>query len=174
MATVTHTVKCKFCGQSFNRDIIPFVKIKNRYAHKACFDETIAGGEMIPLAPPPEDKPKTDLVLLKDYISEILGDYANWSVIMEQITAYQKKGYSLTGMLKSLKYFYEIKKNTIDKEYSHIGIIPYCYQDAYNYYKNIYDIQQKLKDIKINSEKKTVRTKIIKNSGFRKQLINIE
>ena len=45
-------------------------------------------------------------------------------------------------MLKTLEWWYEIKKNPIDKANGGIGIIPFVYQEAYNYYKAIYDAQQ--------------------------------
>ena len=48
-------------------------------------------------------------------------------------------------MLKALKYFYEIKHNDISKSNNGIGIIPYIYQDAYNYYFSLWQAQQKNK-----------------------------
>jgi hypothetical protein len=46
-------------------------------------------------------------------------------------------------MLKALKYFYEVKRNDISKANGGIGILPYCYQDAYNYYFSLWQAQQK-------------------------------
>jgi hypothetical protein len=45
-------------------------------------------------------------------------------------------------MLKSLKYFYEVKKNDVSKAKGGIGIIPYIYQDAWNYYYHIWVANQ--------------------------------
>lgn len=67
------------------------------------------------------------------------------------VTPYMKKQlekykneyqYSYSGMLRSLKYWYEVKKTPIDKNKG-IGIIPYIYQDAYNYYYSIWLANQK-------------------------------
>lgn len=33
---MAHYVKCKYCGETFNRDAKEFVQIKNRYAHAEC------------------------------------------------------------------------------------------------------------------------------------------
>ena len=35
-------VKCLFCGEQFDRDNVEFVQVKNRYAHKECFDKAEA------------------------------------------------------------------------------------------------------------------------------------
>ena len=45
-------------------------------------------------------------------------------------------------MMCCLTYAYEIKKLDINKS-NGIGIIPYIYQDAYNYYYNLWLINQK-------------------------------
>lgn len=46
-------------------------------------------------------------------------------------------------MHKSLVYFYEIKKNDISKANGSVGIIPYCYQDSYNYYYSLWLAKQR-------------------------------
>ena len=35
-------VKCLFCGEQFDRDSVEFVQVKNRYAHKECFDKALS------------------------------------------------------------------------------------------------------------------------------------
>jgi len=51
-------------------------------------------------------------------------------------------------MLKSLKWFYEIKRNNKESSNGRIGIIPYIYEDAKKYYYNLYLAQQRNKDVK--------------------------
>lgn len=77
--------------------------------------------------------------------------------------------YTYSGMLKALIYFYEVKGNNKNKANGGIGIIPFIYKDAYNYYYNLWMIQQsnkdknvvdyvpKLKEIKIPIPKKEPR-----------------
>jgi hypothetical protein len=43
-------------------------------------------------------------------------------------------------------YFYEVKGNSIEKANNGIGIVPYIYKDAYNYYYSIWEANQKNKD----------------------------
>ena len=54
--------------------------------------------------------------------------------------------YTYSGMLKALVYFYEVKGNNKNKANGGIGIIPFIYKDAYNYYYNLWMIQQSNKD----------------------------
>ena len=62
----------------------------------------------------------------------------------KQINDYIKEyNYTYTGMLKALVYFYEIKGGDIEKAHDSIGIIPYIYQDAYNYYYNLWLAKQR-------------------------------
>lgn len=54
--------------------------------------------------------------------------------------------YTYSGMLKALIYFYEVKGHSIDKANGGIGIIPFIYKDAYNYYYNLWMIRQSNED----------------------------
>lgn len=81
--------------------------------------------------------------------------------------------YTYSGMLKALVYFYEVKGHDKNKANGGIGIIPFIYKDAYNYYYNLWMIQQsnkdknvidyvpKLKEIKIPIPKKEPRKRSV-------------
>ena len=138
----------------FNRDLVQAVRTgARRYAHQTCKPD----GELVPLAEKPKED--EDLTKLKDYISKLYGDKANWHLIMKQIKDYQKEyNYSLSGILKSLVWFYEVKGNSPEKSNGGIGIVPFAYQDAYNYYyslfiaqsqneKNITELTNKVKEV---------------------------
>ena len=133
-------VKCLYCGEQFDRNDPSnhFVKVKRRYAHKACAEEYEKSLTQ-------EQKDLRDLI---EYIKELLKEDYNFMKVKKQIEDYHKKyDYSYSGMLRSLKWFYEVKHNSIDKANGGIGIIPFIYNDAYKYYYNIYLAQQKNKDI---------------------------
>ena len=122
-------VKCLYCGQQFDRNAEPCVKIKTRYAHTACAEKHES--EI-----PQEQK---DLQALKDYIVQKFGNYANWALVNKQIKSYKEENnYTYRGILKSLQYWYDIKKNDISKAKGGIGIIPYIYNQALDYYYNLY------------------------------------
>lgn len=55
----------------------------------------------------------------------------------------EKYNYSYSGMLKALIYGLEIKKSIkADPSNPTINIIPYIYQDAYNYYYSLWLAEQ--------------------------------
>ena len=91
-----------------------------------------------------------DLTKLKEYISQKYGDKAKWPLINKQIKKFTtENGYSLSGILKSLVWFYDVKGNSVEGSNGGIGICEYCYQDAYNYYYNLFlaQSQNQNKDI---------------------------
>ena len=51
-------------------------------------------------------------------------------------------------MLKSLKWFYEIKHGDKESANGRIGIIPYIYEDAKKYYYQLYLAQERNKNVK--------------------------
>lgn len=134
---MSHRVKCSICGETFDRDLVQAVRTgARRYAHATC-DPT--NKDLVPLNKPEED---LDLVKLKTYINDKFGKTANWAQINRQLKIYTtENNYSLSGILKSLIYFYDIKKNPIDKSNGALGIVPFVYQDAYNYYLNLFIAQ---------------------------------
>ena len=144
-----HMVKCKICGCSFDTNTEQAVIAgPRRYAHQACMPE----GELVPMEKSSADDP--DLIAVKEYISKIYKEKANWALINKQIKKFHKENkYSYSGMLKSLVYFYEVKHNSIDGSNGGIGIIEYTYDQAYQYYLAIFLAQQ-------HTEDKTLITKV--------------
>ena len=129
-----HLVKCFYCGQTFDASIEPFVKPKsNRYAHASCHNKQDAE---VTAAQKEED-------LFFQYCKEKFGDKFDYVRSKKLADGYIKKyGYSWSGMLKTLVYFFDVKKNSVEKAKGSIGIIPYTYQEAYNYYFDIWQAQQ--------------------------------
>lgn len=159
-----HMVKCSICGQTFDRGSVQAVQTgARRYAHLTCDPDN---PKLVPLETK-EQNP--DLVKLKEYITKIYGEKANWALINKQIKNFTtEKQYSLSGILKSLAYFYEVKGNSVSGSNGGIGIVEYCYQDAYNYFYSLFVAQQankdkvftqEIKEISFNPPKMTFGTK---------------
>lgn len=129
---MAHIVKCTVCGKKFDRDKIQAVQVSaRRYAHYSCCQE----GELIPLA----NNVDPELVKLETYIENLLGEDYNPARVKKQIKEFKKDyDYSYSGMLKTLIWWYEIKGNSKDKANGGIGIIPFVYKDALNYYYSLY------------------------------------
>lgn len=129
-------VKCLYCGQNFDRNDpnIPFVKVNsNRYAHQTCANQRNQ-------LQTKEDKDKEAFF---QYCSKIFGKQFDFVRTKRMADSYIKKyNYSWSGMLKCLIYFFEVKKNPIEKANGGIGIIPYIYQEAHDYYYDIWQAQQ--------------------------------
>ena len=67
--------------------------------------------------------------------------------VRKQIKQYREEyNYTYSGIHKALVYFYEVKGNSTEKANGGIGIVPYVYQNAYNYYLAIWQAKQKNQD----------------------------
>ena len=59
-------------------------------------------------------------------------------------------------ILKSLIYFYQIKHNSIEKANGNIAIVPYIYKDAYNYFYELFLLEQQEMKIEEKEEREIV------------------
>ena len=147
---MAHNVKCVICNKTFDRDKIQAVKVSaRRYAHHSCKPD----GELVPLVVKAEDP---DLTALKEYAKTLLGDTYVPVRVNKQIKDFKEQyNYTYSGMLKSLIYFYEVKGNSTEKANGGIGIVPFVYKDAYNYYYDLFLAKQqnKKKDVKTITHK---------------------
>ena len=135
---MAHQVKCLYCGKTFDRDKVPFIQVsKRRYAHKECSMS--------------EDEKKIqenkDREELYDYIMKLFNISFVDPKIQKQIKKYiEENNYTYSGIKKALVYFFEIKGNSVEKANGGIGIVPYVYTQAYNYYYSLWLAQQKNED----------------------------
>ena len=146
---------CKVCGVKFDREKIQAVFAgARRYAHQTC----MPNGELVPM--PQVDK---DLVALTEYAKNLLGNDYNAARVKKQIKDFKEEyGYSYSGMLKSLVYFYEVKGNSKEKANGGIGIVPFVYNDAYNYYLSLFQAAQANKNKDLNKHVAHIKEIVIK------------
>lgn len=168
---MAHMVKCSVCEQMFNRDLVQAVRTgARRYAHATCDKENT---DFVPLVQKPEED--SDLKELKDYINKVYGNKANWPIINKQIKKYTKENqFSITGILKTLKYIYEIKKMDTDKSNGGIGLVEFLYQESYNYYLGMFLAQQAAAASKLSNESKEITINPQISKGLKKKFFNIE
>lgn len=127
---MAHLVTCVYCKKRFDRDKIDTTQISaRRYAHKECVEKNQKE----------KSQEEQDLEKLEQYIMKLFDEpYIN-ARIKKQIKDYKAMyNYTYSGMLKSLIWFYEIKGNSIEKANGGIGIIPFIYKDALQYYYSLY------------------------------------
>lgn len=148
---MAHIVTCVYCKEKFDRDKLPFVKVaERRYAHAECAKQNIIQ----------KSQEELDYDALEDYIKKLFKENYVEARIKKQIKDYKAEyNYTYSGMLKTLIWWYDIKGNSIDKANGGIGIIPFVYNDALNYYYNIYLAQilnQNIKNYKAKVNEITI------------------
>lgn len=132
-------VNCFWCSKAMlptDKDVVELKNMYGRYAHKDCA----------------EKHPADDIEKLRVYIIQLYEckDDDSWPRLMLQAQTIAKEyNFTYSGMMKSLEYFYRVKGNPIDKNKG-IGIIPYVYKQARDYYYNLYLAQQANKDKNID------------------------
>ena len=133
----------------FDRDKVPFKQIsERRYAHLTC---ALAAENEKTQA----EKDKEDL---EKYIMELLEEEYISPRVRKQMNSYvDEYNFTYSGMKKALVYFYEVKGNDKSKAKGGIGIIPYVYRDAYNYYYSLWLANQKNEHKVITDYKPIVR-----------------
>ena len=131
-------VTCIYCKQIFNKQEEEFKLFSNgKYAHQKCFDLE-------------QVRELTEQEKLEKYIMQLFNTDYVYAKIQKQIKDYiTNYGYTYSGIHKALVYYYEVKGNKFDegKAQGGIGIVPYVYQHAYNYYYAIWEAQQKQEHI---------------------------
>lgn len=75
------------------------------------------------------------------YVYRLFGQHSedkpvsDWNIT--QMAKFKSQGMTYRGQLLTLKYFFEIKKNPIKKANGSIGIIPWAYSEAAEYYAKV-------------------------------------
>ena len=141
---MSHYVKCPKCGETFDRDIIQAVKVNGRrYGHAKCYPDN---NNFVPLV----EKKISEEQKIKNYAKSILKEQYVAARVNKQIKDFLAEGYTASGILKTLIYWYEIKHNDISKAMGGIGIVPYVYNQALDYYYNLYLAEMANSDKDIN------------------------
>lgn len=126
---MAHLVKCRICGETFDADKEPAFKKGRWYAHQTCYDEREAA----------KTKEEKDFDMLLEYCSQLFGRLFDYPRTMRLAKSYhEKNNFSYSGMIRTMQYVYEIKKEPIEKGNGSIGIVPYMYDKAYNYWYSIW------------------------------------
>ena len=136
-----HIVKCPICEKDFDRDKVPNHQMGRRYAHIECWARKEAM----------KTQDERDRESLEEYIMDLFGLNVISPKIKRQIDSYHNEyNYTYTGIKKALIYQFEVKKGDIKQANGGIGIVPYVYDQARNYYYQIWLAQQKNADKVIN------------------------
>lgn len=154
---MAHWCKCSVCGEKFDRDKEQAVRSgARRYAHLKCDPDNpnLVEAE----APKPKTKEKIDdgRRLFTDTLQMIFGDDANYSSATKLAKQYMEEyNFTYIGMAKTLEWYYVICKHNKKKANGSIGIVPYVYKQAKDYYAKIEKINQ------VNANKEKIQDTVI-------------
>ena len=122
---------CRICHQTINtkeevEGVDWCMPSRNYYYHVKCYtdwkaSQPLADNEWIPM--------------IYDFLSRDLKVEYNFFLCESQRKKFIRENKCTNkGMYFTLKYFYEVKKNPWQKGHGGIGIIPYAYKDATEYW----------------------------------------
>ena len=140
-------VKCLICGELVDKTNPECIKATNtRYAHRHCLEGH------------PEILEKTRFF---DYLSHLFGsayDHMSSSKLAEK---YMKENpdWTWSGMHKAIWWYYEKRHGDKSKARGTIGILPYIYKTAYNYFLELFLAEQAARQL--TEEQLEIKTKEI-------------
>ena len=133
-------MKCRQCGKEINKDAA--IQIKPRiYVCSADCEQKYEYKNV-----KSTQNNKDDLIELKSYISQLYNGEVNWPLIMKQLRQMREEyGYKNSGILYTLKYAHDIKE--IDFNGSGIGLVPYLYNEAKNFYNQLSQVKKSVDNL---------------------------
>lgn len=131
-------VHCRVCKKPIDRNKLTenidwVMPSKNWFYHIDCY-KTWCEGKSNYKDITKKETQEEYLENIKYYLYKDLKINVNFSKLTQQIQTFLKRGYTLKGILFTLIYFYDIQKGSIDKSQGGIGIVPYVYEDAKQYW----------------------------------------
>ena len=130
---MAHKVICLYCKNQFDRDKEPTKQVSSRrYAHLECWQKHLEN----------MTQEERDIEDFYEYVKKLFKEEYNYLLTKKLAERYVKENnYTYSGMLKTLKWYYEKEGHSTDKANGSIGIIPYVYNQALSYYYNLYKTQ---------------------------------
>ncbi|MDK1672856.1 hypothetical protein QOK74_08220 [Staphylococcus saprophyticus] len=167
-------VKCPHCSTKDSKENM--VQQGKRYWHEECITEHEIEKENSKTEEQKlKDRDKQERKDLIDYILELFNLDKPTGMILKQIKDLHDEPYfyRYKAMQMTLEYFFEIKNNSTSNARG-IGIVPYVYDEASEFYKSLARINKDETEIN-KQDKKVVTIKITPNTNRRsKKTINME
>lgn len=131
-------VTCGGCGLKFDRVAEKAEFIKSRWYHQGC-------------AQIKKDKMELDAYICKLFDLKAPGPTNN--ILIKKYK--EQKGYNYKGIKNALQYFYEVRKHSTDKSEERVGIVPFVYSEAEEYFNNLKRMEKKNKNV-LEKEKEEI------------------
>lgn len=158
---------CNHCGRITNKGKY---SQNNRFVCDECKDVSnilhtnlcyIKNGEVHSTSPFSSYEEKDQRALFIDYAYKLFNNKLN-PAAYKLMNKYIEKGCTWLGMVRSLEWFYVIKKNSIVKAKNNIGIIPYVYDEAQKFYTFQEYNNKRVLQAHLNSSKKVQQETVVK------------
>ncbi|EJN7321781.1 hypothetical protein NRV55_000336 [Staphylococcus pseudintermedius] len=163
---MANTVKCPYCEQQDNKENM--IKVGRRYWHESCREQFINEQNEEEKRKLQEKEEYKELI---EYICTLFNTDKPSGLVLKQIQTYHNTPYNYRykAIHMALQYFYVIKNNST-RNSKGIGILPYIYDEAANFYRNLVRIQNT--ELKEKEEVKEVVVKKVKKNKKRKFDLN--
>lgn len=153
-------VRCAFCQNLVDKD--ESIRYNDKNFHKLCYGNYLDRKELI------------------KYVAKLFGfknEEKPGPKINSQLKLFiTKYPFTYKGILRALTYHFEVKNGSKNKADEGIGIVPYVYEEAQEYYNKLTNKQEKVaKTVEKLLEQKPVVMKIRKNNEKKEiPLFNLE
>lgn len=136
-------MKCRQCGKEINKDAAIQVKPRIYVCSADCEQKYKAKNVQ---SSQKASKKCDDLIELKSYINQLYNGNVNWGLVMRQIKSFKEEyGYTYAQQLWVLKYAYEVKDMCFESQ--GIGIIPWLFKEARQFYSQLSSVRKSLDNI---------------------------
>lgn len=154
---LTRVYKCFEC--KWNVSVDDAIYENKHYYHPACYALVLDKKNFV------------------EYVCKLFGLKAPGPVIYSQRKNFMEKyKYTDAGMVKTLKFLYEVQKNKIDNAQERIGLIPYAYDEAQEHYakedERKRDIANKMSNAIKNQKIEKIRIRKIPKKERKVELID--
>lgn len=171
MAQKQHIVKCRCCKQSFDaqpetENSLWMMRSRGWYYHLQCYNDWVKKKNDVHTQADEEMWLDAVWQYLKHNLRIITGEKdSEYLKIKNQWDSQLKKGYTPKGIYFTILYFYEIQKGDPSKSRGGIGIVPYIYGEATQYWIDreqkergiVARIEQQIKD---SQNQEVIRLKV--------------
>lgn len=143
-------VKCPYCNQYFRRSAEKYEFYKQRYWHVDCYNAQVGEKQRI----------TTERQELISYIEKLFNKKVDARILRQIKTFIDDYGYKYKGIQLTLEYFFELKGNSLVKSQGGIGIVPYVYEEAKQYYmmkQQVAENLRTLEDVPVTEKKVTIK-----------------
>ena len=136
-------MKCRQCGKEINKDNAIQIKPRIYVCSTECEQKYNAKSVQ---SSQKASKKCDDLIELKSYINQLYNGNVNWGLVMRQIKSFKDEyGYTYKQQLYVLKYACEIKDMRFEAQ--GIGIIPWLFKEAKQFYSQLSSVRKSLDNI---------------------------